>query len=108
MVFRDLLDSSDEAKLNDVMNNIITGNLWLTLLYQRFENTTKYYNIISISNNTLTLKQEINFGETNQITENYDLEGMKLYSNTLSWAPYFMISNCDKIGKNCEMKGISK
>ena len=105
MVFRDLLDSSDEAKLNDVMNNIITGNIWLTLLYQRFENTTKYYNIISISNNTKTLKQEINFAKTNQIIENYDLEGMKLYSNTLSWAPYFMISNCDEIGKNCEMKG---
>ena len=104
-MFRDLLDKSDEVKLNDAMNNIITGNIWLTLLYQRFENTTKYFNIISISNNTKTLKQEINFGETNQIIENYDLEGMKLYSNTLSWAPYFMISNCDEIGKNCEMKG---
>ena len=105
MVFRDLLDASVETKLNDAMNDIITGNIWFTLLYQRFENTTKYFNIISISNNTKTLKQEINFGETNQIIENYDLEGMILYSNTLSWAPYFMISNCDEIGKNCEMKG---
>ena len=105
MVFRDLLDTSAEGKLNDVMNNNITGNIWLTLLYQRFENTTKYCNIISISNNTKTLRQEINFGKTNQIIENYDLEGMKLYSNTLSWAPYFMISNCDKLGQNCEMKG---
>ena len=105
MVFRDLLDTSDEGKLNDVMNDIITGNIWLTLLYQMFENTTKYCNIISISNNTKTLRQEINFGKTNQIIENYDLEGMQLYSNTLSWAPYFMISNCDEIGQNCEMKG---
>ena len=54
--------------------------------------------------------QDIKFNERNQIVENYDLEGLTLYSNTLSLAPYFETSNCkdmhnDKMGKDCEMRG---
>ena len=71
---------------------------------------TKYRNIISLQNNTKTLVQDIKFDERNQILENYDLEGLKLYSNTLSWAHYFQISNCkdmhnDEMGKDCDMTG---
>ena len=54
--------------------------------------------------------QDIKFDERNQILEKHDLEGIKLYSNTLSWAPYFEIFNCkdmhnDDVAKGCEMRG---
>ena len=42
----------------------------------------------------------------NKVIDNHNLEGLKLYSNTLTWAPYFIITNCDDNGQNCEIKGI--
>ena len=103
------LDSNQECKLNHALNNLVSGNAWFSLLYQN-SNMTKYRNIITLQNNTKTLVQDIKFDERNQILENYDLEGLKLYSNTLSWAHYFQISNCkdmhnDEMGKDCDMTG---
>ena len=106
LVFTDQLSVLEETELNTILNDHITGNSWFTIMYQRFDNITKYQNIISITNNTKTLVQDIKFDQNNKIRDNYNLEGLKLYSNTLTWAPYFTITNCDAEGRNCEMKGI--
>ena len=105
LLFVDYLDSNQEPTLNIVLNNLVTGNAWFTVMYQNYSNMTKYQNILSLSNNTKTLVQDIKLTERNPMVENYNLEGLELYSNTLSWAPYFMISNCDDAGQNCEMSG---
>ena len=105
LLFVDHFDSNQESELNDALNNLVIGNAWFTVLYQNQSNVTKYQNIFSLSNNTKTLVQDIKLTKTNQIVENYNLEGLELYSNTLSWAPYFMISNCDDAGQNCKMTG---
>ena len=106
LVFTDQLSTLEETELNIILNDRITGNSWFTIIYQRSDNITKYQNIISISNNTKTLVQEIKFDQNNKVRDNHNLEGLKLYSNTLTWAPYFTITNCDGEGRNCEMKGI--
>ena len=105
LVFVDYFDFDEESKLNDALNNLVTGNAWFTLMYQDYSNMTNYRNILSLSNNTKTLVQDIKLTERNQMVENHNLEGLELYSNTLSWAPYFMISDCDDAGQNCEMSG---
>jgi hypothetical protein len=104
-VFVDYLDLDQESKLNDALNNLVSGNAWFSVMYPNYSNTTKYRNILSLQNNTKTLVQDIEFTESNQIVKNYDLEGLELYSNTLSWAPYFIISNCNDKGQECEMSG---
>ena len=110
LLFSDHFDSNQESKLNDALNNLVIGNAWFSVLYQDFANMTKYRNIISLSNNTKTLVQDIELTESKQIVERHDLEGLELYSNTLSWAPYFIITNCkdlhnDEMEKDCEMSG---
>ena len=105
LVFVDYFDSNQESKLNDALNNLVTGNAWFNVMYQNYSNMTKYQNILSLSNNTKTLVQDIKLTERNQMLEYHNLEGLQLYSNTLSWVPYFMISNCDDTGQNCEMSG---
>ena len=104
LVFIDHFDSNEESKLNDALNNLVTGNAWFILLYQN-SIMTKYRNILSLPNNTKTLVQDMKLNERNQMAEIQDLEGLELYSNTLSWEPYFMISNCDDMGKDCKMRG---
>ena len=110
LLFVDHFDSNQESKLNVALNNLVIGNAWFSVMYQNYSNTTKYRNILSLQNNTKTLVQNIELTESNQIVEKHDLEGLELISNTLSWAPYFEISNCkdthnDDMGKDCEMRG---
>ena len=110
LLFVDHFDSNQESELNDALNNLVIGNAWFTVLYQNHSNVTKYQNVFSLSNNTKTLVQDIKLTKTNQMVENYDLEGLKVYSNSLSWAPYFKISNCKNMhnsdfAKDCEMSG---
>ena len=105
LLFIDHFDSDQESKLNDALGHLVTGNAWFSVMYLNYSNTTKYRNIISLQNNTKTLVQDIEFAESNQMVKNYNLEGLELYSNTLSWAPYFIISNCNDKGQECEMSG---
>ena len=110
LLFVDHFDSNQESELNDALNNLVIGNAWFSVLYQNHSNVTKYRNIFSLWNNTKTLVQDIKLTETNQMVENYDLEGLKVYGNSLSWAPYFEISNCKDMhnsdfAKDCEMSG---
>ena len=110
LLFVDRFDSNQVSELNDALNNLVAGNAWFIVMYQNYSNMTKYRNILSLQNNTRTLVQDIELTKSNQIVENYDLEGLELISNTLSWAPYFEISNCKEMHNNamkkdCEMGG---
>ena len=108
LVFTDLLDASQENELQDTLKSLVNDNAWFYLLYQRLDNITEYKNILSLSNSTKTLVQDLKLNKNNQIIQNYNLEGIKLYSKTLTWAPYFVINDCDEKGKNCEFEGLLK
>ena len=104
--FKDLLNNSEEAEMKSKLQTLLTDNAWFSLIYQKTENITEFKHIISLTNNTKTLIQDIKFNQFNQIIDNYNLEGIKLYSDTQTWAHYFSIENCDSMGRNCEMKGV--
>ena len=73
--------------------------------YRSYSMMTNYYQVLSLINSTRTLVHELEFTKLGQIIDNIDMEGLTIYSNTLSWAPYFIIENCDEFGRNCDMSG---
>ena len=105
LVFSDLMDAEDEENLMEKMQNLLAQNAFFYMMYQKEENVTTYKQIISLTNHTVTLVQDIEFNALGQASENYNLEGTQIISYTLSWAPYFSINNCDDNGQNCELEG---
>ena len=77
------------------------GNAFFYLAYPDSSEQTHFKQVISLSNNSKTLVTEIEFNQFGHIMENYNLEGNTIYSNTLPWAPYFLMEGCDENGRNC-------
>ena len=105
MVFSDDLSESQEMELKDSLQGLVTYDAWFTIMYQKSANMTAYKNILSINNSTKTLVQDIKFNKVDQMVDEINMEEITIYSSTLSWMPYFSISNCDDMGKNCDIKG---
>ena len=105
MVFSDELSESQEMELKDSLQGLVTYDAWFTIMYQKPANMTAYKNILSINNSTKTLMQDIKFNKVNQMVDEINMEEITIYSSTLSWMPYFSITNCDDMGKNCDIKG---
>ena len=105
LVFADELSASQEIELKDSLDGLVTYDAWLTMIYKKQDSMTAYKNVLSLNNSTKTLMQDLKFNVRNQIVDTYNLEEMMIYSNTLSWMPYFSITNCDEMGKNCDIKG---
>jgi hypothetical protein len=61
--------------------------------------------IVMLNNVTQAVINPVTFNQFGQIKEEYNLQGIEMISITLSWAPYFIIENCDEFGKNCDQKG---
>ena len=80
------------------------GNAFFYLAYPDSEKT-HFKRVISLSNNSQTVVTEIEFNQFGHIVENYNLEGNMIYSNTLPWAPYFLMEGCDENGRNCINSG---
>ena len=74
LVFTEELSTAQKTELMQVLQNTISGNIWFYLIYHGPENTTEYKNIISLSNNTKTLMQDIKFNKMNKIVNIYNLE----------------------------------
>ena len=83
LVFTDPLSILEETELKNVLNDYISGNAWFTLLYQRYDNITKYLNIISISNNTKTLVQDIKFDQNRELVINIIVKRQHEYANKI-------------------------
>ena len=105
LIFSEELNKEKEAMLSDNLNNLLEVNGFFYSLYQKPGNKTAYKQILSLQNTTQTVFQDVEVNSLNQITENFDMEGMFLISNTLSWAPYFTVENCNSMGQNCELGG---
>ena len=100
-----MLFQSQEMELKDSLQGLVTYDAWFTIIYQKPANMTAYKNILSINNATKTLVQDIKFNKMDQMVDEINMEEITIYSSTLSWMPYFSISNCDDMGKNCDIKG---
>jgi hypothetical protein len=61
--------------------------------------------IVMLNNVTRAVINPVTFNQFGQIKEEYNLQGIEMISMTLSWAPYFIIENCDEFGKKCDTSG---
>ena len=91
---------------NDMLNDHLLGtpNLFFYIASLPFHE--KEANVLSWQK-SLTLKSgytihELKFKEGSlSITEDFDLNGLKITSTSLSWEPYLTIEGCDEQGTNC-------
>ena len=98
--------SQQHEKLLDKMVDSITENALFYVVYQESNtNQTKYKQGITIRTAPFGVTNPIKLNQFGHIIENYDLKGLKILSNTLTWAPFFTIENCDDEGKNCNHYG---
>merc|ERR1712218_481503 len=102
IVFTTPLTTAHEKSL-DMKINIIKGNSLFYIAYQDSSNlnNTRFKQVISIKNTDKAVINPIILNNFGQIIENYNLQGLHIYSYTLSWAPFFTIENCNFEGKNC-------
>ena len=93
----------DERKLLEELESM-QGSAFFYVVYEGAEKT-EFKQVISLFNNTKTVILDIKFNHFGHIIEDYNLQGSKIFSNTLPWAPYFMMEECDENGKNCKNSG---
>ena len=103
-VFNENLRTNDELLLEEKLESLLDVDAFFYLMYSK-EDTIYQKKVISLRNSTKTLVQDLKFNDLMQIEDEYNLEGITLISNTLSWAPYFLISGCDEFGQNCTLGG---
>ena len=64
-----------------------------------------WHQVITLNNYTKSVINPISFNEMGIITENFNLQGLNIISLTLSWAPFFTLTDCKNGHKNCKGKG---
>ena len=98
--------SQEHEILLDQMVNFITENALFYVIYQEIDTyKTKYKQAITVRTASFGVTNPIELNQFGHVIENYDLKGLKIWSNTLSWAPFFTIENCDEEGQNCDHYG---
>ena len=86
----------------------LSENLYFYLVLKTTDMTlpTRYYNVISIKNNSKTILQPVTFNEVGKIVDVHDMEGMHIKCLALSYPPHITISDCDpESGNNCTSSG---
>jgi hypothetical protein len=71
------------------------------------EHGVQWYQVITLKSGCAMT--ELQFSkETFQIVEDYNLNGLTIYSLSITWAPYLSLEDCDKSGENCKTYGYLK
>ncbi len=92
--------------MKNALEGLLQKDAHFYLLYTKDpQMTTSFNQVLSLRNSTRTLLQEVQFDKLGLVIDHIDMEGVTLISNTLSWAPYFIIENCDELGQNCDLSG---
>ena len=93
----------DERQLMEKLQEL-KGNAFFYLVY--LGNTkTIFKQVISLSDNHQTLVSDIDFDHFGFIMEDYNLQGVHIVSNTISWAPFFVVEDCNQLGQKCKSSG---
>lgn len=105
LVMTELMTQDEELSLKSLLDELMNENAFFYMLYQVTDNPTAFKQVLSLKNNTKTLIQELQFDSQGKMIEDFNLEGLQIVSYTLSWAPYFIIENCNEFGQECEISG---
>jgi hypothetical protein len=102
---KSLWGESEKNKLKSALGDFKLDSLFY--LAVSLENNIKWYQIITLKSGFAIT--ELKFSLTSfQIIEVYDLNGLTIYSISLSWSPYLTIKDCNQVGKNCTNYGYLK
>ena len=105
LVFHEPLNELNITLLHNSLQNLLDKDAFFFIFYQDMTGSLFKKQAISLNNITKTFIKDISFNNLNISEDNFNLEGEQLLSKTLSWAPYFIIENCDESGRNCDLSG---
>ena len=81
-------------------------NAYFYLLEKHKLYVFNWYIVITFNGSFKIITNEIKFNNNGQIIENYNLNGFKISTTTLSWSPYTMHENCNADGWQCKNSGL--
>ena len=85
-----------ESMFEDFKNLLLKLNEYLGIFAATYvEDKVKFYEIITLKNQTKIIVQEIEFDSNGLIREIEDLQGVHLHGITGEWRPYFNVNDCD-------------
>ena len=93
----------NETLLIDKLQEL-NGDAFFYLAYQG-STKTKFMQVISLSDTKHTILSQIEFNQFGVIKEDYNLQGINIISYTLTWAPFFVVEDCNNIGQGCKSSG---
>ena len=105
IIFTTPFSAEHKSLLNDMIDALDANSLFYIAYKDAITSKTKYMQVITIRRAGRGILNDVKVTRMGQIIENYDMQGLKIMSLTLPWAPFFTIKNCDSEGKNCEMYG---
>jgi hypothetical protein len=96
---------SEVAELKNALDEFKLDSLFY--LAVSLEHNNKWYQVITLKSGYAITK--IKFSSASfQIIKEYDLNGLTIYSISLSWSPYLILDDCDQVGQNCTTYGYLK
>ena len=106
LVFTGYLDNTKVRTLHEMMNDISKNSMFFTTY--RSKETLLYFTwnqMITLDGYENSIINQIEFDSSGRIIENYDMQGIHLFSVSLTWSPYFIITNCTDEHSNCQSEG---
>ena len=103
---KSLLLITGQVDENQLMAKLqeLQGNAFFYLIYPG-STKTNFKQIISLSHTQHTIVSDIKLNQFGFIMEDYNLQGINIVSYTLSWAPFFVLEDCNDFGQRCKSSG---
>ena len=106
LIFTTSLNEKSISRLQNVVD-LMNFN---SLFYVAYENQqsaskTEYLRVVTLKNAEKGIINPIRLTSRGLVIEDYDLKGLMIKDQTLQWAPYYIIENCDEDGRNCDTSG---
>jgi hypothetical protein len=96
---------SEEATVKEQLNEF--GHDSVFFLAVASQSDVLWYQVISLKSGFSVNKLKFT-SHNSHIVDDYDLNGLTIYSTSDSWAPYLTLENCDESGTNCTSYGYLK
>jgi hypothetical protein len=96
---------SEVAELKNALNEFKHDSLFYLAVSS--EHNIKWYQVITLKSGYAMTKLKFSLASF-QIIEDYDLNGLTIYSISLSWGPYLTFEDCNEVGNNCTNYGYLK
>ena len=82
-------------------------NSFFYLLVTNNESTSiSWYKILTLTDYSHFIMNEIIFDEYGRVVESYDLKGLEIIATSLDWLPFIAHENCNNIGRKCSNYGL--